>query len=147
MAQGPGGVTSIDAVTARDPRAIERDIRDHRGELTRLVTELNRRRRELTDVRLQLRRHTVGVATGVLATGLVFAGSLAYARWRAGRRRTLIARSGRLRDAVGRMIERPERVAAEPTSTERLLASVGSAVAAVLIKAILERFTNPPRHA
>jgi hypothetical protein len=146
MAQGPGGVTAIDTATARDPRTIDRDIRDHRGELTRLVTELNHRRREVTDVRLQLRRHTLGVTAGVVTTALVTVGSVLYARGRAQRRNTLIARGGRLKDAVGRMIDRPERVASEPTATERLLVSAGSAVAAVLIKAILERFANSPRH-
>ena len=131
----------------RDPRAIEREIRGHRGELTTLVTELNRRRHELTDVRLQIRRHTIGVATGVLATGLAVAASVLYARWRAQRRDTLVARGGRLREALSRMIERPERVAAEPTLTERLLVSAGSAAAAVLIKAILQRLAGSPRRA
>lgn len=143
MAQGTGGVTQIEA-PARDPRAIEREIRGHRGELSTLVGELNRRRQELTDVRLQLRRHTVGVATGLLATGSVIVGSFLYARWRARRYNSLIARGGRLREAVGRMIDRPERVASEPTVGQRLLASAGSAAAAVLIKAILERLTPSP---
>ena len=140
MAQGTGGVTQIDPPAARDPRTIEREIRGHRGELGSLVGELNRRRQELTDVRLQLRRHTMGVATGILATGAVIVGSLVYARWRARRYNSLIARGGRLREAVGRMIDRPERVATEPTVGQRLLASAGSAAAAVIIKAILERF-------
>jgi hypothetical protein len=148
MAQGTGGVTQIDERAPRDPSAIEREIRAHRGELSTLVGELNRRRQELTDVRLQLRRHTVGVATGVLATGAVIVGSLVYARWRARRADSLIARGGRLREAVGRMIDRPERVATEPTVGQRLLASAGSAVAAVVIKAILEHFTpSSPRRA
>jgi hypothetical protein len=132
---------------ARDPRAIELEIRDHRGELTTLASELNRRLRELTDVKLQIRRHSIGVATGVLATGLVFAASLAYARWRRPRRDTLVARGGRLREALSRMIARPERVATEPTVGERLLASAGSAAVAVLIKAILERLAGSPRRA
>jgi hypothetical protein len=143
MAQGTGGVTQIDA-PARDPRAIEREIRGHRGELSTLVGELNRRRQELTDVKLQLRRHGMGVATGLLATGAVIVGSFLYARWRARRYNSLIARGGRLREAVGRMIDRPERVASEPTVGQRLLASAGSAAAAVLIKAILERLTPSP---
>ena len=95
-------------------------------------------------MRLQLRRHTVGVATGLLATGAVIVGSFLYARWRARRYNSLIARGGRLREAVGRMIDRPERVASEPTVGQRLLASAGSAAAAVLIKAILERLTPSP---
>ena len=147
MAQDTGGVTRIDTRPARDPRTIEREIRGHRGELSALVGELNRRRQELTDVKLQLRRHAVGVVTGILATGAVLGGSLVYARWRARRHDSLIARGGRLREAVGRMIDRPERVASEPTVAQRLLASAGSAAAAVVIKAILERFASSPRRA
>jgi hypothetical protein len=145
MAQDAGGVTQIDPRAVRDPRTIEREIRGHRGELSTLAGELNRRRQELTDVKLQLRRHTMGVATGLLATGVVIVGSLVYARWRARRYHSLIARSGRLREAVGRMIDRPERVATEPTVIQRMLASVGSAAAAIATKAIVERFARPPR--
>jgi hypothetical protein len=140
-------VTPIDTRAARDPRTIEREIRGHRGELSALVGELNRRRQELTDVKLQLQRHTIGVATGLLATGAVIVGSVMYARWRARRHDSLVARGGRLREAVSRMIDRPERVATEPTVTQRMLASAGSAAAAILIKAILERFTPSPRRA
>jgi hypothetical protein len=145
MAQDAGGVTQIDPRAVRDPRTIEREIRGHRGELSTLAGELNRRRQELTDVKLQLRRHTMGVATGLLATGVVIVGSLVYARWRARRYNRLIARGGRLREAVGRMIDRPERVATEPTVIQRMLASAGSAAAAIAIKAIVERFAHPPR--
>jgi hypothetical protein len=148
MAQDTGSVTTqIDTRATRDPRTIEREIRGHRGELSTLVGELNRRRQDLTDVKLQLRRHTMGVVTGILATGAAIVGSLMYARWRARRHNSLIARGGRLREAVGRMIDRPERVATEPTVTQRMLASAGSAAAAILIKAILERFTHSSRRA
>ena len=43
------------------------------------------------------------------------------------------------------MIERPERVASEPTVGQRILASAGSAAAAILIKLVLERLTDSPR--
>ena len=145
MAQGTGVVTPIETPASRDPRVIEREIRGHRGELSTLVGELNRRRQEFTNVRLQLRRHTLGIATSVLAGGLVLAGSVAYARWRARQYNTLAAKSGRLREAVGRMIDRPERVASEPTVGQRVLASAGSALAALLIKLVLERITDSPR--
>ncbi|HEU4438571.1 MAG TPA: hypothetical protein VFT36_04945 [Methylomirabilota bacterium] len=147
MAQGTGVVTPTETPASRDPRVIEREIRGHRGELSTLVGELNRRRHELTDVKLQLRRHTLGIATSVLAGGLVLAGSVAYARWRTRQYNTLAARSGRLREAMGRMIDRPERVATEPTAAQRVLASAGSALAAILIKLVIERLTDSPRRA
>lgn len=146
MAEGTGGLTEVDAQAPRDPRPIEAEIMRRRGELTTLVAELNRRRHELTDVGLQLRRHALGVAAAVLAVGAVAAGSIALGVWRARRRNTLTARGGRLREAFGRMIDRPERVAVEPTFTQRIIGSAGSAAAAFLIKAALERVNRPRRH-
>jgi hypothetical protein len=145
MVEGTAGVTQIDAWAPRDPGPIEAEIVHRRGELTVLVAELNRRRHELMDVRLQMRRHAVGVIVTVFAAGAAAGGSVAYGIWRARRRRALLARGGRLREAVGRMIDRPERVAAEPTVTERIIASAGSAAAAFLIKAALERLSGSPR--
>jgi hypothetical protein len=79
----------------------------------------------------------------VLAVGAVAAGSIAYRAWRARGADTLLARGGRLREALGRMIDRPERVAVEPTATQRIIGSAGSALAAFVIKAALERLSRP----
>jgi len=143
MAQGTGGVIELEAQAPRDPRAIEEEIVRRRGELGALVGELNLRRHELTDVKLQVRRHALGVAVAVLATAATAAGAVALATRRARRRNTGIARRARLREAMARMIDRPERVAAEPTTAQRILASAGSAVAVFVIKAALERFARP----
>ena len=146
MAEGTGGLTEVDAQAPRDPRPIEAEIMRRRGELTTLVAELNRRRHEFTDVGLQVRRHALGFAATVLAVGAVAAGSIALGVWRARRRNTLTARGGRLREAFGRMIDRRERVAVEPTVTQRIIGSAGSAAAAFLIKAALERVNRPRPH-
>jgi hypothetical protein len=140
-------VTEIEAETPRDPQPIEADIVRRRVQLTRLVGELNRRGRELTDAGLQIRRHALGVTASVLAVGTIVAGSIALRVWRARRRNTLRARSGRLGEAFSRMIDRPERVAVEPTATQRIIGSAGSAAAAVLIKAALDRLIRPGQHA
>jgi hypothetical protein len=147
MAEGAGGVTEIEGQAARDPGPIEADIVRRRGELTALVAQLSRRGHELTDVGLQVRRHALSFAATVLAVGGVAAGSIALGIWRARRRNTFTARGGRLREALGRMIDRPERVAVEPTITQRILGAAGSAAAAFLIKAALERATGPRRPA
>ncbi|HWN45566.1 MAG TPA: hypothetical protein VNW71_25300 [Thermoanaerobaculia bacterium] len=146
MAEGTGRVTEVDEEAPGDPRPIEADIVRQRAQLTTLVTELQRRGHELTDVGLQVRRHAVAVTATVLAVGAVAVGSIALGVWRARRRNTLTARGGRLREAVGRMIDRPERVAVEATVTQRIIGAAGSAAAAFLIKAILERVSRPPRH-
>jgi hypothetical protein len=138
MAQGTGRVTHTLDEAPRDPQRIEAEIVRQRQELTERVAELSKRGHELTDVGLQVRRHALGVTTTVLAMGAVVAGSIALGVWRARRRNTLVARGNRLREALGRMIDRPERVATEPTVTQRILAAAGSAAAAFLIKAALE---------
>ncbi|MGH7365933.1 MAG: hypothetical protein ACREK9_05930 [Candidatus Rokuibacteriota bacterium] len=131
---------------SRDPRAIEQEITRLRDELGALGDELERRWHDLTDVRLQVRRHGLAVTLSALAAGAAAAGSVALGIRRARRRSTLVARGRRLRDAVGRMVERPERVAVDATATQRIIAAAGSAVAAFAIKAALERLArNRPR--
>ena len=44
-------------------------------------------------------------------------------------------------------IDQPERVAVEPTTTQRIIGTAGSAAAAVLIKAALGRLIRPGQHA
>src|SRR5262249_59070431 len=99
-----------------------------------LVAELDRRRHELMDIRLQARRHALGAAlTGVgllaSAAGFVWLGA-----WRARRRRTAMARLGRLRKAVSRMVERPERVATERRIPAKNLTTAASAPAGAAIQ-------------
>ena len=145
MAEEPGRVTEVEEQPAPDPRQIKADIVRRREELTTRLTQLKQRGHDLTDVGLQVRRHALGFATTFLAVGGVAAGSIALGVWRVRRRNTLIARGGRLREALGRMIDRPERVAAEPTVTQRIIGAAGSAAVAFLIKAALERVTRPRR--
>jgi hypothetical protein len=140
-------VTATAARRPRAPQAIEEEIRRRRVELGAIAAELDRRRRDLTNPRLLVRRHAVGVTVTVLAVGAAAAGSIAYRSWRARRERTLPARGGRLRDALRRMIDRPERVAVEPTATQRIIGSAGSAAAAFLIRAALERLSRPHQEA
>ena len=84
----------------------------------------------------------MGVAATFIAVAAAAVGSIALGVWRARRRNKLTARGSRLREAVGRMIDRPERVAVEPTATQRILGSAGSAAAAFLIKAALDRVSR-----
>ena len=120
-------------------RQLEGEIAILREELGGLVAELDRRRHELMDIKLQARRHALGATlTGVgllaSAAGFVWLGA-----WRARRRRTVTARLGRLREAVSRMVERPERVATERGIPARILTAAANAAAATAIKKVLER--------
>ena len=118
-------------------RQLEGEIAMLRDELAGLVAELDQRRHELTDIKLQARRHVAGVTlTGV---GLVTsaAGFVWLAAWRARRRRTTMARMGRLREAVSRMADRPERVAAETGAPAKILTAAVNAAVAIAVKKIL----------
>lgn len=120
-------------------RQLEGEIAVLRDELTGLVAELDRRRHELTDFKLQARRHVVGMTmtgAGLLASA---AGFVWLSVWRSRRRSQATARMGRLREAVSRMVDRPDRVAAEPGIPARILTAAANAAVATAIKKVLER--------
>ena len=59
--------------------------------------------------------------------------------WRARRRERLTSQADRLRRAMTRMIDRPERVAAEPTVPAKIVTAAANAAVATLIKKALDR--------
>jgi hypothetical protein len=129
--------------TDREPRKaareIESEILDVRSRLDKELAELDRRRHELTDVRLQVRRHPmVAVVAGV--TVLAVVGGVAYAVWAARQRQKPLSKAGRLREAISRMVDKPHKVAkSEPTVPKKILAAIGTAAATMLTKKLLER--------
>lgn len=139
MAQESALAERREAAAGTEPRvrAIEVEAMYRRGELTSLVQELK--------LRLQPRRHLVGMAVTVLVTTAAVAGMVAMRRRRARRAATLLARGRRIRDAVGRLVEQPERVAVQPTASQRVLESAASAAAVFLINAALERLGRSVR--
>ncbi len=131
----------------RSPREIERDIEHLRTRLDRSLAELDRRRHELMDVKLQMKRHPeVLIGAGVFAALVL--GGVALAVWRAKERQKPIAKAHRLRIALGRAVDKPQHVANEPSVGQKIVASVGSAVAGSLAKKLLDRAwasVPPPR--
>lgn len=120
-------------------RTLEAEVDEVRHELTALVAELDRRRHELFDVKLQVRRHAWPVALSVVAMAATAAGVMALRTRRARQARSLPGRSRRIGQALGRLVDQPERVAAEPTVPERIAAAAGSAAAVYLVKVVLDR--------
>jgi hypothetical protein len=120
-------------------RELETEITEVRTRLDRSLAELDRRRHELTDVRLQVKRHPmVAVAAGV--TVLALLGGVAYAVWAARQRNKPVSKARRLRHALSRMIDEPQKVAkSEPTVPEKILAAAGTAAATILVKKMMER--------
>jgi hypothetical protein len=110
-----------------------------RDELDVLLGEFDRRRHEVLDVPLQPRGHALGAGLTVLAFALVAAGSVRLTTWRRQRRKRIRARTGRLSQAIARMTEHPERVAAEPTIPAKIVTAAASAAVAALVKKRLER--------
>jgi len=120
-------------------RELETEITEIRSRLDRSLAELDRRRHELTDVRLQVRRHPmVAVAAGVTVLALV--GGVAYAVWASRQRNKPVSKVRRLKHALSRMIDQPQKVAKpEPTVPEKILAAAGTAAATMLVKKMMER--------
>ncbi|HEX9573925.1 MAG TPA: hypothetical protein VF994_07495 [Myxococcales bacterium] len=120
-------------------RELETEITEIRSRLDRSLAELDRRRHELTDVRLQVRRHPmVAFAAGVTVLALV--GGVAYAVWAARQRNKPVSKARRLKHALSRMIDQPQKVAKpEPTVPEKILAAAGTAAATMLVKKMMER--------
>jgi len=119
-------------------RQLEGEIAVLRDELTGLAVELDRRRHELTDFKLQARRHVLGVTLTGASLLASAAGFVWLSVWRSRRRSQATARIGRLREAVSRMVDRPDRVAAEPGIPARILTASANAVVATAIKRVLE---------
>ena len=127
----------------RPPREIEGDIESLRTRLDRLLAELDRRRHELTDVRLQARKHPA-IFIGAGAVVLLTMGGVGYAIYRSRKRDELPQKVKRLRIAFRRAVDKPERVAArrEAPVWEKILAAVGTTIAVSLTKKLIGRGWN-----
>ena len=131
MGEGTAGV--------KEPRDVEREIEHLRTRLDRSLAELDRRRHELTDLKLQVRKHP-GVLAGAGGALLLLAGVVAVTVMRARKRQELPQKAHRLRLAFGRAVDKPKRVArGEAPVWEKILASVGTTIAVSLTKKVLDR--------
>lgn len=128
--------------------ALARDISRIRDELGALVGELDRRRRELLDVRGHVRRHPAAASLAAAAVVAILGGSVALLVYNTHRKQRAAYRAKQLRIALGRMVDHPERVArGEAPPGEKILAAVGTAVATLLVKQALARAVPAPQAA
>jgi hypothetical protein len=126
--------------TPRDTaRRLGSEIAALRDDLDHLVREVDRRRHETLDLGLQVRRHTPGAVVTIVALIGAAAGFAWVGSWRARRRNRLMSQPDRLRQVLSRMIDHPERVAAERPLPEKIMTAAANAAVAVIIKRILER--------
>jgi len=123
--------------------ALERDVDRIRSNIGELIRELNYRRHEAFDLRLQFQRHAARVILGGAAMFAVVAGAIALAIARRRRRRSIGARVTRLRAALRRISAHPEQLAGRQTSVSRKVAAAGgSAIASVLGKRLARRLVS-----
>ncbi len=140
-----------DRVTSGSPQQqvqrVSGEIDALRGELGALVAELDRRRQELFDLGLQVRRHPVAVAVAAAATALVLGGLLALTvRGRRERRRPTV-RAREARRALARLLERPDRIGVQPGTAQTILAAAGAAAGTALAKRMVARYVAVARPA
>jgi hypothetical protein len=119
------------------------EISTLRREMGDLVGELDRRRREAFDVRLQLRRHPVAVSVALVAAAAVLGGTVAMLLRDSRRKERATYKARQIKVALTRMIEHPERVALSESPGNKILAAAGSAVAVLLVKRALARPAAP----
>ena len=135
MDQSTDGIESPRDAT----RELEGRIGLVRDELGGLVAELDRRRHEAFDIKLQVRRHALETTLTALAFVAAATGFVWLTVRRTRRRQRMTSRMDRMREAVARMMERPDRVAAEPTIPAKIATAALNAALATVIKKALER--------
>ena len=116
---------------------LQRDIERLRSDLANTVGELDRRRHDLLDVRGQLRRPPVPIVRVAAALLALAAGGIALAVTRRRRRQELPARLERLREALQRMVAKPNRVATDPGVGRKIVAAAGGAAASLTAKKLV----------
>ena len=119
---------------------IELDVEDVREDLGDTLSELDRRENEWSDWRRQLRKRAVGLSLGGASLVLAIAGAVAFANWRRQEWNRPMAKARRFRDAVSRMVEKPELVARpEPSIGRKALAAAAAAVSGTMAKFLARR--------
>ena len=141
MGEGTTRVANTNGSAAR-VRELGHETETTLQELDELVSELDRRRHQAFDWRLQVRRHARALA--LLGVGVVVVVGVGVSVARSRRQHTLAARLAeladrgeRLRQALGRIIDDPDRLAPKEKPRRRVdiptVASVALGAARVLL--------------
>ena len=157
MADDAAGLSRRDGARPSDrelSRQLAGEVAAIREELSGLVEELDRRRHRALDLPRQVKRH----AREVALAGLGVAAGVSLAIWlvvrRSGRRAGPFSRAARLREAVSRMTELPERAAESRDVATQILAAAATAAAVTVTRRLVgeglarvvdQRHAEPPR--
>jgi hypothetical protein len=120
---------------------LRREVHATREELDRYVEELGRRKRELLDVKLQVRRHPAAFTAAGLAVAAVAGGIV----WRARKNRQRRVLSG-IRTAFGRLASAApmQRPPEEKNRFVKLLFDAGVPLGVALAKGLIRRSVDQP---
>ena len=99
--------------------SLEREVDRIRNNIGALVRELNHRRHQAFDLKLQLREHAGRLLLAGVAVASLIAGTIVLAAVRLRRRRSVKTRMTRLREALRRIAAHPERVAERQPNVPR----------------------------
>ncbi len=132
MGQGTGRVEE-------SPAELEHDIERLREGMTKVARELDVRRHELFDWRLQLRRHSTAVWLAAGSVVVLVGGAVALSLWAKARRERPVARVRRVWEAAA--------VRPEPGLGEKVLAAAASAIIGVAARTVAERLFAPVKRA
>jgi len=137
------GTRSVENPRTPEPERLEHEVDAVRDNIDHIVSELDRRRHDALDWRLQLRKHAVML--GLVAMGLAAAigATIGLSIWRSRRRAGPMSKARRLRQALSRAIEHPEWVARpSPSVGKKALFSAASAFAGAAAKATARRLVG-----
>ena len=126
----------------RDVRQVSGEIDTLRDELGRLVAELDRRRHELLDVKLQVRRHPGVVIVAAGAAALLLGGLVGMAIRKRRQQARPTTRVREARRALARLLDHPERVAAEPNVAIKIATAAGVAAGSAVARRLAQRFVS-----
>lgn len=128
--------------TSHDVRRVSGEIDTLRQELGRLVSELDRRRHELLDVKLQVRKHPGVVIAAAGVAALLLGGMVGMAVRKRRQHARPATRAREARRALARLLDHPERVANEPGLALKIATAAGVAVGTVVARRLAERFVR-----
>jgi len=135
----------VGATQRADAERLETEIAALREELGSAVDELDRRRRELLDLPLQLRKHATPVLIVAGVAGLALTAAVTLSVLHRRREQRPMARLRRARRAAERAIEHPDQVArGEPSLPLKLATATLTALAGAMAKRLVEQATHRP---
>ncbi len=142
MGEGKTDVSTDQSVEA-SPETLEHEVEAIRDNVTQIASELDHRRHELFDWRLQLRKHAATTAFVAAAAILAIGATIGLGRLRQRRNRRPMKKARQLRDALARVWAHPEHIGQpQPTLGRKVLTAGLAGAASVAAKSLARRVVS-----